>query len=101
MNFFQHDAPSSESHPASSRLAELTLTTLGIVALTSGLLIMPTLGLSTAGFYLGLLSLVAFMMMAIFAGRMLTERAEMARQKCPVRNPAEELARRYQERHHN
>ncbi len=101
MKFFQHDAPSSDSRPtASPQLIELTLTTLGITALIAGLMIMPSLGLSTAGFYLGLLSLVAFLAMSIFAGRMLAERAALARQKCPVRNPAQELARQYQERHH-
>ncbi|MCG6156419.1 hypothetical protein [Rubinisphaera margarita] len=100
MNSYQHDAPSSESHPASSRLAVLSVTTLGVFALTSALLIMPTLALSTAGFYLGLASLVAFMATSIFAGRILSERAELARQKCPVRNPAQELANRYQDRHH-
>ena len=44
------------------QLAEFTLTTLGILGLTIGLVVLPKLVRTETDFYVGLLALVAFML---------------------------------------
>ena len=64
----------SKSVCSSSQLAEFTLTTLGILSLVVGLFILPTLELNETGFYIGLLSLVTFMVLCFCAGQLVVIR---------------------------
>jgi F0F1-type ATP synthase assembly protein I len=56
------------------QLAELILTSLGIISLVVGLIVMPSLGLTLAEFYAGLLALVAFMVLCFCAGQLVVIR---------------------------
>ena len=61
------------------QLAEFTLTTVGILGLVVGLFVLPTLDLNETGFYLGLLTLVAFMLLSICAGQLVVIREQISR----------------------
>lgn len=60
------------------QLAEWVLTTLGIIGLLVGLLVMPSLGLTMAGFYVGLLALVGFMVLCFGAGQLAVIRESLS-----------------------
>lgn len=61
------------------QLAEFTLTTVGILTLVVGLLVMPAFELTEAGFYIGLLALVAFMVLSFCAGQLVVIRDRISR----------------------
>ena len=60
-----------------THLAEFTLTAMGIVGLIVGLFVMPSLELSEAGFYLGLVGLVVFMVLCFCAGQLVVIRERL------------------------
>ena len=55
---------------SAGQLAELILTFLGIVGFMVGLIVMPSIGLTIAEFYAGLLGLVGFMVLCFSAGQL-------------------------------
>lgn len=61
------------------QLAEFTLTSMGILSLVVGLFVLPKLELNEAGFYLGLLALVAFMFLSFCAGQLVVIRERLSR----------------------
>ena len=55
---------------SAGQLAELTFSSLGIAGVIVGLLVMPSLRLTEAGFYVGLLGIVGFMVLCFCAGQL-------------------------------
>lgn len=53
-----------------AEIASYVFSATGILGLVIGIIIMPSLGLSEAGFYLALLALIAFMCIAYSAGQL-------------------------------
>ena len=60
------------------QLAEGVLTTLGVAGLLVGLVVLPSLSLSEAGFYAALLALVGFMLLSFCAGQLVVIRERLA-----------------------
>jgi hypothetical protein len=83
---------------SAGQLAEVALTTLGMVGLLIGLAVMPSLGLSLAQFYASLMGLVGFMVLCFCAGQLAIIRESLSSRnhiRHPVEQPPDAISRSF------